>query len=214
MTTQTVRMARTGNLFWLWWTLAGVLGFVAGMTIKTLIEIGAAISGFTAALEAIPPALFGTLLGAMLGISTGLAQWLVLRRRLSGVVAWVPATLATLMLFWTGHNAGVFGFAHTPWGLVGQGFGHGAIIGGMLGLAQWWVLRPHLPAAWRWAPISLVSWSVAGAIMHCLLDVLFASANIHGPFDILIANTLAALFSGFGLQHLLAQATDAMPHRR
>jgi hypothetical protein len=42
--------------------------------------------------------------------------------------------------------------------------------------------------------------------MHFLLDVLFASANIHGPFDVLFASTLAALFSGFGLQRLLRPA--------
>jgi hypothetical protein len=99
----------------------------------------------------------------------------------------------------------VFGFAHSPWGLVGQGFGHGAIIGGMIGAAQYLVLRGHVPGAVRWVLISLTSWSVAGGIMHFLLDVLFASAGIHGPFDVLIASTLAALFSGFGLQRLLEQ---------
>jgi hypothetical protein len=99
MTTQTLRMARTTNMFQLWWTLAAPAGFVGGMTIKTAIEISADVGGFTVALEAIPSTLFGTLLGAMLGIFTGLAQWLVLRRRLNGVGAWVLATFSASTLY-------------------------------------------------------------------------------------------------------------------
>jgi len=203
MATQTVRVARAGNYLWLWWALTGLLGFVGGMTIKTIIEILADIGGFSATLEAISPAMFGALFGAMLGVSTGLAQWLVLRRRIEGVGAWLPATLAAWTLFWLLHNAEAFGFAHSPWGLVGQGFGHGAIVGAMIGAAQYLVLRAHLKDAKRWLLISSVSWSVAGAIMHFLLDVVLALPGNYGPFDVLIVSILAALFSGFGLQRLL-----------
>jgi hypothetical protein len=205
MATQTMRMPRA-NTLWFWWALTGVLGFIGGMTIKTSIEIIAGIGGFSAVLEAISPAIFGAIFGAMLGLCTGLAQWLVLRRQISGVGAWVPATLLAWSLFWLLHNAEVFGFAHSPWGLVAQGFGHGAIIGAMIGVAQYLILRAHVPSAGRWVLISLVSWSFAGGIMHFLLDVLFAPAGIHGPFDVLIASTLAALFSGAGLQRLLKPA--------
>src|SRR5689334_18520076 len=121
MAAQTIHVARARSYLWRWWVIAALLGFVGALTIKTAIEILAEIGGFAAALEAIPPTLFGTFFGAMLGISSGLAQWLVLRRRLAGVGAWVPATLITLIVFWTLHNAEAFGFAHTPWGLVGQG---------------------------------------------------------------------------------------------
>jgi hypothetical protein len=206
MTTQTARVVRASDTFWLWWGLTGLLGFVGGMTIKTAIEIAAEIGGFSAALDAISPAMFGALFGAMLGVSTGLAQLLVLRRRLAGVGAWLPATLAAYTLFWLLHNAEVFGFAHTQWGLVGQGFGHGAIVGAMLGVAQYFVLRGRLPNAERWILISTVSWSVSGAIMHFALDVVLALPGNYGPFDVLIASALAALFSGFGLQNLLKQA--------
>jgi hypothetical protein len=205
MATQTMRMPRASKL-WFWWCLTGVLGFIGGMTIKTVIEILAGIGGFSAVLDTISPAIFGALFGAMLGLCTGLAQWLVLRRQLDGVGAWVPATLLAWTLFWLLHNAEVFGFAHSPWGLVAQGFGHGAIIGAMIGVTQYLVLRARVPGAWRWVLISVVSWSVAGGIMHFLLDVLFASTGIQGPFDVLIASTLAALFSGFGLQRLLKTA--------
>ena len=150
MATQTIRAARVTNLFWLWWGLTGLLGFIGGMTLKTLIEILADIGNFTAVLEAIPAPVFGALFGAMLGASTGLAQWLVLRRRIAGVGAWLPATLAATSLFWLLHNAEVFGFAHSRWGLVGQGFGHGAIVGAMLGGAQYLVLRRRLKDAQRY----------------------------------------------------------------
>ena len=207
MATQTMRITRKSKTLWLWWGLTGVLGFVGGMTIKTAIEIIAGLGGWSAALEAFPPIVFGALLGAMLGSCTGLAQWLVLRRRLDRVGTWLPATFGALVLFWTLHNSGLLPFWVSPWGLVVQGFVHGAIVGAMLGVAQWLVLRSRVERAGRWMLISTVSWSVAGAIMHLLLDVLFASANVHGPFDILIASTLAALFSGLGLQRLLE--TDA-----
>jgi hypothetical protein len=205
MATQTMRVPRASNL-WFWWCLTGVLGFIGGMTIKTSIEILATIGGFEATLETISPPVFGALFGTMLGLCTGLAQWLVLRRQISGVGSWMPATLLAWALFWLLHNAEIFGFAHSPWGLVAQGFGHGAIVGAMIGVAQYFVLRVRVPGAGRWVLISIMSWSVAGGIMHFLLDVLFASTGIQGPFDVLIASTLAALFSGFGLQRLLKTA--------
>lgn len=208
MATQTFPITRARSPIWLWWTLAAVLGFAGGMAIKTSIEILAEIGGFTAALAAISPPMFGALFGAMLGLCTGLAQWLALRRRVDGVGTWVLATLLAWTLFWFLHNAEVFGFAHSPWGLVAQGFGHGAIAGGMIGVAQFLVLRSRVPGAGRWPLVSIVRWSVGGAIMHFLLDVLFASAGIHGPFDVLIASTLAGLFSGFGLQRLLGHDAD------
>jgi hypothetical protein len=201
--TQTIRVARAGNYFWLWWFLAALAGFVGGMTIKTAIEILADIGGFTAALEAIPPVVFGALFGAMLGSCTGLAQWLVLRRRIAGVDAWLPATFGATVLFWTLHNSGLLPFWVTPWGLVVQGFAHGALVGAMIGAAQYLVLRHRIAQAGRWVLISTVSWSVAGATMHFLLDVALASLGIHGPFDVLFTSALAALFSGFALQRLL-----------
>ena len=205
MATQTIRVARAGNYLWLWWLLAALAGFVGGMTIKTAIEILADIGGFTATLEAIPPVVFGALFGAMLGSCTGLAQWLVLRRRLAGVGIWLPATFGATVLFWTLHNSGVLPFWVTRWGLVVQGFAHGALVGAMIGTAQYLVLRGRIAQAGRWVLISTVSWSVAGAIMHFLLDVALALPGNYGPFDVLIVSTLAALFSGFALQRLLDQ---------
>ena len=140
MTAQTISIRRAGDKLWLWWGLAGLLGFAGGMAIKTAIEIAADLGGFAAALESIPAPLFGALFGAMLGGCTGLGQWLALRRRLAGVGAWAPATLAAWALFWTLHNS-VLPFAHSPWGLVLQGFGHGALAGLTIGAAQWLVLR-------------------------------------------------------------------------
>jgi hypothetical protein len=81
---------------------------------------------------------------------------------------------------------------------------HGAIVGATFGAAQWLVLRRHLPQAQRWVLISLVSYSLAGAITHFLLRILFAAADIHGPFDILSVSVLAALFSGVALQRLVS----------
>lgn len=203
MATQTLPAARSRSALPLWWVAASLAGFIGGMTIKTAIEILADLGGFTAALEGISPPMFGALFGLMLGGSTGLAQWLVLRRRLAGTGVWPMATLSAYTIFWLLHNAEAFGFAHTPWGLVGQGFGHGAIVGGMVGAAQYLVLRGRLPAAGRWVLASIVSWSLSGAIMHFLLDVLFASANIHGPFDVLLSSLLAGLLTGLALERLL-----------
>jgi hypothetical protein len=205
MTTQTLRATRASNNFRIWWTLAAVAGFVGGMTIKTGIEIAAEIGGFTAVLDAIPPILFGALLGAMLGICSGLAQWLVLRGRMAGASLWPLATFSASTLFWTLHNSGYLPFAYSPWGFVVQGFAHGAIVGATFGVAQWLVLRRQVSSAERWVLISAASWSAAGAIAHFLLNVLFAAANIHGPFDILIVSVLAAFFSGVQLQRLLEQ---------
>ena len=42
-----------------------------------------------------------------------------------------------------------------------------------------------------------------GHLRRFLLDVLLASANIHGPFDVLISSLLAGLFTGLFLERLL-----------
>lgn len=210
MATQTISIRRTGDRLWLRWGLAGLLGFVGGMTIKTAIEIAADLGGFTAALEGIPAPLFGALFGAMLGLCTGLAQWLALRRKIPGAGAWTAATLAAWSLFWTLHNS-VLPFAHSPWGLVLQGVGHGALVGLTIGAAQWLVLRGRVASAGRWVPISTLSWSAAGAFVHFLLDVLLASSNIHGPYDLLLTSVLAALLSGIGLQRLVGAREAGLP---
>lgn len=200
-----VQPTHVANLLWLWWTLAGFLGFIGGMTIKITIDILAAVGGFSATLEAISPTLFGTLFGAMLGVSVGFFQWLVLCRKLKNTALWIGATAISWILFWTLHNAGVFGFAQSPFGLVVQGLGHGAIIGAMVGFAQYFVLHSKIARANRWLLISTLSWSLAGGLMHLLLDVVLVRFNIHGPFDVMITTTLAALFSGFGLKQLFSE---------
>jgi hypothetical protein len=211
MSTISLQSTRNFKLFSLWWTLAGLAGFVVGMTLKTLVEIIAGITGQSAVLESIPAPLFGTFLGLMLGVSIGFFQWLVLRRSLKNSSAWISGTVFAYTLFWTLHNAGAFGWAHTPWGLVGQGFGHGAILGATIGFVQYFVLRSLVYSARRWIITMLVSWSLAGAIMHFLLDVAFASFNIHGPFDILISTLLASLFSSFALERLVREPRATMP---
>lgn len=49
MATQTVPLRRAANLLWLRWGLAGLLGFVGGIAIKTAIEIAAEAGNFTTA---------------------------------------------------------------------------------------------------------------------------------------------------------------------
>ena len=125
-----------------------------------------------------PEALVGlglfTLLGAWEGAVVGLAQWIVLRRRLPEIArrSWVWATVA---------GAAATGFLGmlpgTVMSLTGDGGGTmpefesteslateialAMILGAILAIPQWWVLRRHVRAAGWWVPANAIAWGVA-----------------------------------------------------
>ena len=177
--------------FWLQWMAATAVGLAAGMA--TL------FAGLGAALRTAPPLLFGVVLGSVLGTACGTAQWLVLRRRVRGAGMWVPATVAAWALFWALNMAGAFGQGSGVGGRVLEGLGHGALFGGLLGVAQWWVLRGTARGARWWVPASVVGWAVSAA----LGDGLKAALGGEGPIDLAVGLAAGAAVTGACLGRLL-----------
>ncbi len=132
--------------FFAWWLL-GFLGFPLGGLLA--FTVAGSVEGV------VTGAIAGTLAGAVIG----LAQWLVLRRYLGLGMWWIPATSAGLA---TGNAAGAL--------LTSAGTGVGDLIvtgltaGGVVGLAQWALLRPHVHTAILWMPAVAMAWPLGWTV--------------------------------------------------
>lgn len=129
---------------WFSWFFASILGSLLGWL------IGWQGSFF------VPGALSTIVLGALMGTSLGIMQWLVLRGHINQASWWVPASAAG----WAaGFTIGV-SLAHSL-SLAGIEFGVtvGVITGAFLGLSQWLVLRNHVTQAGWWVLASIFAWA-------------------------------------------------------
>jgi hypothetical protein len=98
--------------------------------------------------------------GLVIGAGIGIAQGLVLRKRIAPMGWWV---LVTIVAFGLGKLIGES---------VAQGLspalGHalsGAVIGAAVGLAQWLVLRGRLPRAEAWVLANVAAWAVGWSLI-------------------------------------------------
>ncbi len=121
--------------------------------------------------------LFGYILIPLLGLTTGLLQYFLLRYYLPRMKGWIATTLLGWLLF-----AAVLlvlpAFIPFPTN-VSPAFA-GVLLGGVIGLFQWLVLRQRVHRAALWILISALSWALAflltdGAIsnMQETLSVVF-----------------------------------------
>ena len=131
---------------WLQWVAAtaggAALGFAAGRA-----------AARHPAFQALPG--HWALAPLLVGLFVGLAQWLVLRRRLDGVGWWIPATLAASPVIWFG-----------PW----------------VGLLQWLVLRRKLARSGWWIVGCAATWTPAAAAAEVLSRLLGDRFVILGGF--------------------------------
>lgn len=145
-----------GWRLWLWWVLVSSIGlalgvaggFAAGFAIGGAISAIASQSGF----------------GAVVGVSVGTMQWLVLRRRVSGAGWWV---LTTTLGMGVGF-ALVRALTPTVSRMVGggpvYGLANGAMVGTLIGTLQWLVLRWQVFRAGWWVPASALGMGVGFAL--------------------------------------------------
>ncbi len=123
-----------------WWFLASVVGFAVGFPVVW--SMGGSGGGSEYAHHALPHVLdpSGTLGAAIIGFLVGLAQWLVLRRELSGAVWWVPASVVGFVLGWL---AAVAVPVDGPMAHFAGGAAFGAGFGLITGTVLIWLLRLH-----------------------------------------------------------------------
>ena len=115
-----------------------------------------------------------TLLGAFEGAVVGLAQWLVLRQRLPGLTrrSWVWATIIGAVATWflgmlpgtimsvIGNDGGDLPDLDGTEALVME-TALAIMLGAILAIPQWWVLRRHVGMAGWWLPANALAWAVA-----------------------------------------------------
>ncbi len=125
------------------WTLANAVGWGVGLSLGTLLVIaGDRIPGLN------EDRFFTYAILVVLGLATGAAQWVMMRRYLLQSARWVPTTLvgyALCALIVAGANWAQLARSG-PWDdalLVG-------LFGAVIGLCQWWVLRRSYRQAWLW----------------------------------------------------------------
>jgi hypothetical protein len=133
-----------------------------------------------------------------LGLTLGLAQWVVLRRYISQPFRWVTATLIGYLL------CVIIIISSNLAALGGMGVWNNVLLLGLLGTAigmsQWWILRRHYRSAGWW-----VLATAAGFI--CFLWIILIPSHSLGELVIrgTLVGTTAALVSGITLVWLVRQ---------
>ncbi len=131
---------RGGWYFWLLWVLTNA---VAGAV--TLAVTGALVRAIS-----LNVAVVVAVFGIMIGFALGGAQWLVLRCQVPQAYLWVLASVVG------GAGLIVFGIA------MGEATGGplgGLVIGAVLGIMQWLVLRRWVSQAYIYMPASMIGYA-------------------------------------------------------
>ncbi len=191
-TTQSVGRTRPGWGFWLFWSAASYLGaflyFIPVGAVHIILGLDRLDDPLRSAeLSAWMVVLAAVLCGAACGSTIGLAQWLVLRSRFQSVGSWVAATVAGYAS--VGVLPLIVGIIQPRWvdwafKLIINGKMHwlarleaswpaaswlpGAItltmLGAVLGIMQWLILRGRVGQAGWWIAISAGGWALAAAL--------------------------------------------------
>ncbi len=144
-------------VLWFQWLLATTLGWVLGLVLGG--EVG-------------------------IGLFVGLAQWLVLRRYLSGAGWWILASTIGWFLGWAIITSGLI---VPPGGGLVASMIAGAVFGLTMGVAQWIILRNWVNVAGMWMLLSVPGWTL----------------GLLGLLGMLLVGVVVGVITGFGLDFLL-----------
>jgi hypothetical protein len=167
--------------FWLRWVGANALAEMIGLGVAGMVGISVFVNQPLTLGQALLSAVPAILAGAFEGLVVGWAQWSVLRGPLAGVRArsWIGATVlgafiawclgmlpSTIMSLTTQPAAAQAGPSPFEGPLVYPlAMGMGAVLGVVLGLPQWAVLRRWTPRGWRWIAANSAAWAVGMPII-------------------------------------------------
>jgi hypothetical protein len=176
------------------WVLATTVGWVVGFAICETV-----VKPFVYTLTHFPSD------GAVIGISIGIGQWLVLNRRINRTRWWI---VTSIIGFGIGKDVGDIVAQVVP-GAIGSAFA-GLAIGASLGVAQWLVLRRHVPEASWWILASAIGWAVGSTIIASVdgeSDDGMALAYVIGA----IGAAVTGLITATALVWLLRRSLDGRP---
>jgi hypothetical protein len=127
------------------------------------------------------------LVGLLQGVVLGVAQWLVLHRYVKHIQAWVVVTAIAAMIAWfIGLQiSALIGFstffdttltaAMKAQNLLKGVFLLGAWVGGVLGCAQWFVLRSHIHQGILWIGANALAWALGLVVAFLMLGMIHPS---------------------------------------
>ena len=170
-----VKVERNELGLWLGWTLATaggmLLGFLPTILLVNVLSLGLA--------QIAVPALAGTVIG--------FAQWLVLRRYVTGSTRWDW----TDGISWAaGYILGLLLIQMLPSTVFVVFIGY-FLFGVIVALVQWPVLRREIPHVFTWMVASAVAWAVGYWVSQAVLS-LFTDPLI----DPVVGTTVIAVSSG------------------
>ena len=193
---------------WRRWLLANGAGEVVGLGLVGVVGVALATAtgleadGIGSAEVAASLVALGTLEGGIVGY----AQWRAMRGAFPAIGAhrWAGATAAGAFVAWTvGMLPSTLGDGGAPVGPTSEpslgvvlilAAGLGIVAGVLLSGAQWYVLREHAVAAWRWMPANAVAWVVG-------MPVIFLGVSLvpDGPIGVVAVVVVLATAGVAGL---------------
>jgi WD40 repeat protein len=144
--------------------------------------------------------LFFTAFGFITGITFGLLQWLVIRKRIDRGMPWIRVTLLGGIIGW------VTLLAIPISALADDDLFEVALIitwvGGVIGVLQGWLLRRELNLSKWWLLVSVVGWLSFWIGCTKVLD----NSDFSREIFLLMAPIIVGMFTGIGTVHLLDQS--------
>jgi hypothetical protein len=132
---------------WIQWVFLTTVGWLLGILI-------------TVQLDFLTDSRLGPILELGIGLTVGLVQWIQMRLLIPKSGWWILAT----GLAWS------LSLAISRW--LGAGFSldlRGAMIGVLLGLSQWLLLRRYFRRAWWWIVTSALAWTLGQTLGESLV---------------------------------------------
>lgn len=214
---------------WLFWFAATALGWAIGWTLAGAIRepihrlVGPDF-GFVVAETAAEAATWG-----LTGLLVGVGQWLAIRSRIRRAGWWVVATVVAWTLAGSVQRfrakgmeeimremvpwIGSFSWRYVRWFDMGMGMLSDGLVGLVIGVVQWPVLRKKVRGAGWWIVISMLAWASIPVLVAILSPIL------HMPNDermwwlvSLIGGIIPGIVTATGMVWLLSRRRrDAMP---
>jgi hypothetical protein len=203
---------------WLRWVGANALAELLGLGATFAIGVFLFTRlGEPQGLAAIGMLLLMTASGLIEGTVVGLLQWSVLRRPFSRVTrrAWLVATWIGALVAWflgslpaTLTDMGA-DQAQAPaqepetWLMLTMAAAMGLVLGVILALPQWRVLRQDIERAWVWLPANSAAWALGMPIVFAAVDLAYRAGTVGGAVGVM-ALALALTGAAVGAVHGLA----------
>ena len=175
---------RPGRGFWFGWLAATVVGWAVGFAVSSffglllLLAIGRAVG----LVFGLPVAIAGG------GMAVGVAQWLLLRRRvvpqgrwwlLASIVGWALNLFIFMPLIGGPFLAGLGAPEALDAGaMAATGILVGGVAGTVVGVLQWLVMRRHFSGAFLWVLASSIAWALCLLLfLPLIVGVFFAAVQ-------------------------------------